>query len=150
MPQAPQSLTTLIRQGAGSSLLEESLRQIALKKLLSELLPLHLRDHLEGCALRKGILTIEWSSPAAANLARFQSPALIEQLRDRGVRDLRDTRMRSRPPTALAPIRKPPAQLPSESVIEQISSLAAHMETSELKDALLQLSTTLQKKRRRP
>lgn len=128
----------------------ESLRQAALKKQLQDLLPEALHNQLLGCGLRQGILYLEWSSGAAANLGRFHATRLIQLLKASGLPELKEVRNRTRP--ASTPASPPPKAraAPTEAVIDHLGSLTEHMAADSLRDALLRLTDTLKKKRRKP
>gem|GEM_PF-4870696 len=150
MTQAPKPLTTLLQSGLGGGLVAESMKQAELKKRIQEALPGALQDQLLGCALRQGILTLDWSSAAAANLGRFHAPRLIDLLRGSGFLDLREIRTRTRPeaarPTPPKKLRAPP----TEAVIAHLGSMTDHMAPDDLRTALIRLTETLKKKRRKP
>lgn len=150
MPQAPKALTTLLQSGLGGGLVAESLKQAELKKRVQQALPEALRDQLLGCALRQGILTLEWSSAAAANVGRFHAPRLVDLLQSSGFRELREIRTRTRPdPTRPTPPKKSRTP-PTEAVIAHLGSMTGHMASDDLRDAFVRLTETLKKKRRKP
>lgn len=128
----------------------ESLKQADLMREIQAALPEALKNQLLGCGLRQGILTLEWSSGAAANVGRFHAPRLIEVLRAAGRRELREIRTRTRAASTQLPPPPKPRALPAEAVIQHLGSMTDHMPHDPLRDALLRLTDTLKKKRRKP
>lgn len=149
MSQAPTSLTTLLQAGLGGGLVAESLRQAALRKRIQEALPGALQDQLLGCALRQGVLTLDWSSAAATNLGRFHAPRLMEILRGTGLAELKEIRSRTQPASTRPLPPKKPRPPPTEAVITHLGSMTTHMTPDVLREALVRLTETLKKKRRR-
>lgn len=150
MFQDPKPLTTLLQSGLGGGLVAESLRQAALKKRIQEALPGALQDQLLGCGLRQGILTLEWSSAAAANLGRFHAPRLMQLLRGTGFLEISEIRTRTRPPSVRPAPPPKPRTPPTEAVISHLTSMTGHMAQDPLRDAFSRLTETLKKKRRKP
>jgi len=150
MPQAPKPLASLLQSGLGGSLVAESMKQAALTKQIQDALPEALHNQLLGCGLRQGILTLEWSTGAAANLGRFHAPGLIALLRASGLYELREVRTRTRPASTPPSPPPKPRRLPTDQVIDHLGSMTDHMAPDTLRDALLRLTNTLKKKRRKP
>jgi hypothetical protein len=150
MPQAPKPLTTLLQSGLGGGLVAESVRQAALKQRIQDALPDALKDQLLGCGLKQGILMLEWSSAAAANLGRFHAPRLMELLRGSGLHELKEIKTRTRPASTRPLAPQKPRTPPTEAVICHLASTTGHMAPDALRDALVRLTETLKNKRRKP
>ena len=150
MPQDPKPVMSLIRSGGGLDLIREATRQASLKKDVVSTFPLALQEQVLGCALRKGVLTIDWSSSAAANLARFQAPLLMDRLNARSDISVREVRMRTRPPSSVPPKPSELRRIPGADAIQHLSVTAEHLPAGELSDALRRLAGTLKQKRRKP
>ena len=99
-----------------------------------------------GSALKEGILTIEWSTPAALSTARFLGPGLASFAgSDHGV-IVRDVKMRVRPSSKISPPMRRTAITPGPKTIEHLLSTSENRPDDAVGHALERLGQTLKKK----
>ncbi|NOQ63969.1 MAG: DUF721 domain-containing protein [Methyloprofundus sp.] len=115
--------------------------------LILSAVPAQLKPHVKDCVVNDNRLLIYVSSPAWASQLRFLQNQIKTAVNQQSQEKITQLRIRMLAPAPYQLNKQSKKRIPSTENTEMLHNNAATMEEGKLKDALLSLSETLQKKR---